>query len=303
MSAGPNRCGANGAGLPPPWLTGDMERPAGEVTDGSARYLVYTDEQQARLGVDAQGNKTVNVNTPTATLPPTALPPRDTSQPLAPSAHDPPSYPSPSPLSSTSSDIPPSQPLHCGGNDLRPRWLREGLEPPAGEKNMGTWTKAVYTEEQQNRLGVREDGEPYKLINGPLVKPHWIEAGLEPPAGEVNMGTWIKAVYTKEQQKRLGVDEDGRVPDKANDATASLPDAVASLGLNTSDPGSATASATVSETAAQGPLCKDSRPRWVKNGTEPPAGRKDMGGWEMGVFTEEQQARLNVDEKGNPKSK
>ena len=34
------------------------------------------------------------------------------------------------------------------------------MERPEGEKNMGTWTAAVYTEEQQRRLGVNEMGEP-----------------------------------------------------------------------------------------------------------------------------------------------
>eukprot|EP00038_Savillea_parva_P007918 m.173308 g.173308 ORF g.173308 m.173308 type:complete len:130 (+) comp13676_c0_seq1:143-532(+) len=127
MSSGQNMCGANGAGLPPPWLTGDIERPAGERTDGSATFLVYTEEQQARLGVDAQGKK---VSASTASQPPAQ--PSTASQP----------------------------PMHCGGKDVRPRWVREGLEPPAGEVSMGTWNKAVYTEEQQKRFGVDEKGEP-----------------------------------------------------------------------------------------------------------------------------------------------
>eukprot|EP00050_Salpingoeca_kvevrii_P003787 m.233542 g.233542 ORF g.233542 m.233542 type:complete len:54 (+) comp10881_c1_seq5:287-448(+) len=37
-------------------------------------------------------------------------------------------------------------------------WIREGLEAPAGEKDMGSWKAAVYTEEQQKRLGVDEFG-------------------------------------------------------------------------------------------------------------------------------------------------
>jgi len=49
----------------------------------------------------------------------------------------------------------------CGGpGSLGPAWTRGEIERPEGEKNMGTWTAAVYTEEQQCRLGVNEMGEP-----------------------------------------------------------------------------------------------------------------------------------------------
>merc|ERR1712216_527532 len=37
-----------------------------------------------------------------------------------------------------------------------PAWTRGEIEAPKGEKNMGTWTAAVYTAEQQARLGVDE---------------------------------------------------------------------------------------------------------------------------------------------------
>ena len=40
-----------------------------------------------------------------------------------------------------------------------PAWTRGEIEAPAGEKNMGSWTAAVYTEEQQARLRVTEMGE------------------------------------------------------------------------------------------------------------------------------------------------
>jgi hypothetical protein len=41
---------------------------------------------------------------------------------------------------------------------LGPAWTRGELERPVGTKDMGGWTAAVYTEEQQARLGVNEDG-------------------------------------------------------------------------------------------------------------------------------------------------
>merc|ERR1712216_664845 len=40
-----------------------------------------------------------------------------------------------------------------------PAWTRGEIEAPKGEKNMGTWTAAVYTAEQQARLGVDEAGK------------------------------------------------------------------------------------------------------------------------------------------------
>jgi hypothetical protein len=42
-----------------------------------------------------------------------------------------------------------------------------------------------------------------------LVGPSWTYKNSEAPAGEKNMGSFIMAVYTDEQQERLGVDENG----------------------------------------------------------------------------------------------
>mmetsp|Transcript_28547 Transcript_28547/g.66154 ORF Transcript_28547/g.66154 Transcript_28547/m.66154 type:complete len:263 (-) Transcript_28547:43-831(-) len=46
-----------------------------------------------------------------------------------------------------------------GAAGLPPPWVRGEIEAPAGRKNMGTWEAAVYTPEQQERLGVTETGE------------------------------------------------------------------------------------------------------------------------------------------------
>lgn len=43
---------------------------------------------------------------------------------------------------------------------LGPAWTRGEIEAPQGEKSMGSWTAAVYTAEQQARLGVDEEGQP-----------------------------------------------------------------------------------------------------------------------------------------------
>lgn len=40
-----------------------------------------------------------------------------------------------------------------------PAWITGHVEAPAGEKDMGGWTMAVYSSEQQTRLGVDEEGK------------------------------------------------------------------------------------------------------------------------------------------------
>lgn len=42
---------------------------------------------------------------------------------------------------------------------IGPKWTYGEIEPPAGKKNMGSWTAAVYTPEQQKNLGVDEYGD------------------------------------------------------------------------------------------------------------------------------------------------
>lgn len=58
-----------------------------------------------------------------------------------------------------------------GAAMLGPAWTRSEVEAPLGEKSMGTWTAAVYTEEQQARLGVTEKGDP--LTSTPSEIPGW----------------------------------------------------------------------------------------------------------------------------------
>jgi hypothetical protein len=119
---------------------------------------------------------------------------------------------------------------------IGPKWTRGLIEPPAGEKDMGGWIAAVYTKEQQIRLRVNERGESFddemslayndyeddddgddvgrnenrrNLMRTGLIGPKWTRGLIEPPAGEKDMGGWIAAVYTKEQQIRLRVNERG----------------------------------------------------------------------------------------------
>ena len=224
------------AGLPPSWLRGGVEAPAGTKDMGSWTARVYTAEQQARLGVDEFGKKTQKP---------------DFSKKVK------------------------------GVQALPPAWVTGGIEAPAGTKDMGGWTAAVYTAEQQARLGVDEQGNKKKPDFSKKVKgitggqaglaPGWLRGDMEAPAGTKDMGTWTAAVYTAEQQARLGVDEAGN---KIEHQPARM-------------------------VGGQGGL----PPAWLRGDMEAPAGEKNMGTWTAAVYTEEQQARLGVDNLGTPKNK
>ena len=41
---------------------------------------------------------------------------------------------------------------------IGPAWTRGEMEKPLGQESRGTWTAAVYTAEQQARLGVDKAG-------------------------------------------------------------------------------------------------------------------------------------------------
>lgn len=102
--------------------------------------------------------------------------------------------------------------LSSSAKALGPAWTRGEIEKPQGHKDMGSWISAVYTPEQQKRLGVDEHGKPVKTPKGNIkgLGPAWTRGEIERPKGTKDMGTWMAAVYTKEQQKRLGVDEHGK---------------------------------------------------------------------------------------------
>jgi hypothetical protein len=243
-------------GLPPAWILAGLEPPAGSKDMGTWTAAVYTAEQQARLGVDEAGHK-----------------------------QDPKLVEAAAKLDGASG----SGNSASGGSGLvgkliglaGPAWTRGEVEPPAGTKNMGSWTAAVYTEEQQARLNVDEFGhkkEARVILGGKGgIPPAWVLAGLEPPAGEEDHGSFKTAVYTAEQQARLKVDSHG-------------------------NPASAAAPAAAAEPAAKPKLIGGSKvigPAWTRGEIEAPAGTKNMGTWTAAVYTEEQQARLNVDEYGH----
>lgn len=62
-------------------------------------------------------------------------------------------------MSGKNSDKSAKNKLIGGKSSLPPLWCQGKMEKPKGEKNMGSWTAAVYTSEQQKRLGVDEFGK------------------------------------------------------------------------------------------------------------------------------------------------
>eukprot|EP00931_Biecheleriopsis_adriatica_P089456 TRINITY_DN6357_c1_g1_i1.p1 TRINITY_DN6357_c1_g1~~TRINITY_DN6357_c1_g1_i1.p1 ORF type:complete len:367 (-),score=103.50 TRINITY_DN6357_c1_g1_i1:191-1291(-) len=54
---------------------------------------------------------------------------------------------------------------------IGPAWTRGEIEKPAGTVNMGSWTKLVYTDEQQQRLGVDEAGKKVQPQPLPSAQP------------------------------------------------------------------------------------------------------------------------------------
>jgi len=118
----PAPIGAGGIG--PAWTYDDsVEKPAETKEMGGWTAQVYSQEQQDRLGVDANGKPNADMNGVKS-------------------------------MAGTSN----------GG--IGPEWTwNSKVEPPKGVKDMGTWKKAVYTEEQQSRLFVDEDGSPLKITD------------------------------------------------------------------------------------------------------------------------------------------
>lgn len=172
---------------------------------------------------------------------------------------------------------------------LGPAWTRGEIEKPAGERNHGSWTSLVYTEEQQARLGVDERGEkvaaapssPAPAAREEVPEPE--ENELEPPEGLKDMGMFFVKIYTAAQQARLGVDELGYREGQFGEMAGTI------IPKEPKQP-------------AEGsrPKCGLIGPAWTRGEIEKPAGEKDMGGWVAGVYTAEQQARLGVDEMGKP---
>ena len=80
---------------------------------------------------------------------------------------------------------------------LGPAWTRGELERPAGEKDMGGWKAAVYTEEQQVRLGIDAEGHPAPQADS-LTNPAPQADSLTNPAPKPESSTVDEADETDE---------------------------------------------------------------------------------------------------------
>lgn len=319
---GPQSLPSSTQALPPAWLTGDIEKPAGEKNHGSYTTLVYTEEQQQRLGVDEFGNKVAAAADDDQQQKRKALPPAWLSgaieKPAGERTHG----------SHTTLYYTEEQQARLGVDEeghaikrqaLPPAWIAGGLEKPAGEKHHGSYTTLVYTEEQQKRLGVDEHGNK---VDAPAamkaLPPRWLSGDIEKPAGERDNGGWTSLYYTEEQQERLGVDENGNkvarrqalpppwlLPDNDLERPAGekhhgsyttlvyTEEQQARLGVDEVGNKVEAAEAESSEKRRALP------PAWLSGGIEKPAGEKNHGTHKSLVYTEEQQARLGVDENGH----
>jgi len=88
-----------------------------------------------------------------------------------------------------------------------PAWTRGEIEKPEGIEDMGSWTAAVYSQEQQNRLGVDKNGaampvnievEPTMVGGKGGCGPAWTRGETEAPAGTQDNGSYESAIYTQE---------------------------------------------------------------------------------------------------------
>jgi len=110
-------------------------------------------------------------------------------------------------------------PLAMVGSDaggIGPEWTwNSKVEAPAGVKDMGSWKKAVYTEEQQQRLFVDEDGSPLKITD--ILLNRW-GTGDEPNNNEDKVIVGADGHGLPPRQKQLlGADGHGLGPEWTRD--------------------------------------------------------------------------------------
>ena len=81
-----------------------------------------------------------------------------------------------------------------------PAWTRGELEAPAGEKDLGTSVQAVYTAEQQARLGVDEHGAKVEAEPEPAPGVEAAEAATEPATAAASEASLVPAATTRAQR-------------------------------------------------------------------------------------------------------
>eukprot|EP00618_Florenciella_parvula_P035784 CAMPEP_0119478320 /NCGR_PEP_ID=MMETSP1344-20130328/8113_1 /TAXON_ID=236787 /ORGANISM="Florenciella parvula, Strain CCMP2471" /LENGTH=586 /DNA_ID=CAMNT_0007512483 /DNA_START=41 /DNA_END=1797 /DNA_ORIENTATION=+ len=293
------------AGIGPAWTRGEIEKPAGVKDHGTWKGLVYTEEQQERLGVDENGDK---IDTAAG----------DAAAAMAAGILD--------------DDEPADEPK--GVQAIGPAWLRGEIEKPAGVKDHGTWKGLVYTEEQQARLGVDEEGK--KRTGGEAAEedddgiaevppapfaPTSLEALLVLDELAAQLSAWVDlhvvfrdfdtnrdgtldaAEFAEAITKTIGHDvkEATMVQlfdevDSDHSGSISYKELVAAVEAHSSK--IVSSKGDKADGGSKG--VQAIGPAWTRGEIEKPAGEKDHGSYTTLVYTPEQQARLGVDEEGNP---
>jgi hypothetical protein len=104
-----------------------------------------------------------------------------------------------------------------GMKGLGPRWTRGEIEAPAASRSMGSYTVRVYTEEQQARLGVAEDGTPKAGVPAPpppppppAPAPARAPAASAPPPPTSSASSFEKkmTLWEREQAEAHGLEEE-----------------------------------------------------------------------------------------------
>ena len=201
-----------------------MEKPLGQESRGTWTAAVYTAEQQARLGVDKAGAKAAETNAGAGAHPQhprcgTTPPPRR------------PGFPSHwgAPPRRQTRDLVEFPGGYGRGSGTVRRWIKDKMAADAADAANTTTTTttppcrivcgkastAVCTDAGTADAATDTDAQPvhqaHRIMCGGRgsVGPAWARGEVEKPRGQESRGTWTAAVYTAEQQARLGVDKAG----------------------------------------------------------------------------------------------
>uniref|UniRef100_A0A7S1J4I9 FAD-binding domain-containing protein n=1 Tax=Eutreptiella gymnastica TaxID=73025 RepID=A0A7S1J4I9_9EUGL len=198
-----------------------------------------------------------------------------------------------------------------GTQVLGPAWTCGVIERPLGQQNMGSWTAAVYTIEQQARLGVDAHGNTVSSetithdamsdnTSGDFQAKNQDKSRLACLVGYLALTAtccWgLAHMFSRVNSVNMHLRSPPVPLHRPMQMMVSQDVLVTSNGLShqriarQGSLGSALS-------ATSGPQAIG--PAWTRGEIEPPLGRRDMGSWTAAVYTIEQQERLGVDEYGN----
>merc|ERR1712107_642279 len=120
---------------------------------------------------------------------------------------------------------------------LPPWWILHGVHPDGPLKNEGAWRELSFSKAQMSQFGIDEEGkvldrakfEPAIARSGKkpaqpaqgteldskTLPPWWILHGVHPDGPLKNEGAWRELSFSKAQMSQFGIDEEGKVLDRA----------------------------------------------------------------------------------------